>query len=162
FQFLRGHVQICFYTWIAIAFYAVTVLAMAARRPEELPRLAIRSAALLGAAALAFGIARVYNLPRKDYAGQSMPGAPANRRRRAVRVRHVVEHGLLRAAVHRLPELGRLRRRHVLGRDAVHGLPERVPRRDRGAAGTRRLRGGRRRTGHGAHLRRRARAVLAA
>src|SRR5262249_58169841 len=50
FQFLRGHVQICFYTWLAIAIYAVVVLAMAARRPEELPRLAIPPAALPGAA----------------------------------------------------------------------------------------------------------------
>jgi len=78
FQFLRGHVQICFYTWLAIAIYAVVVLAMAARRPEELPRLAIRSAALLGAAVLAFGIAGVYNLPLRDYAGQSMRGSSAN------------------------------------------------------------------------------------
>src|SRR5262249_59463726 len=67
-----------FYTWLSVAIYTVVVLAMAARRPEELPRLATRSAALLGAAVLAFGIAGVYNLPLRDYASQSMRGSSAN------------------------------------------------------------------------------------
>src|SRR6516164_7383804 len=78
FQFLRGHVQICFYTWIAIAIYTVVKLALAVRQPEELTKLAIRSGALLGAAVLAFGIAGVYNLPLRDYAKYSMRGASAN------------------------------------------------------------------------------------
>jgi len=77
FQFLRGHVQICFYTWIAIAFYVVVKLALVARQPEELVKLAIRSGALLGATALAFGIAGVYNLPLRDYARYSMRGSSA-------------------------------------------------------------------------------------
>ena len=78
FQFLRGHVQICFYTWIAIALYTVVKLALAARQPQELVKLAIRSGALLGAAALAFGIAGIYNLPLRDYARFSMRGSSAN------------------------------------------------------------------------------------
>jgi hypothetical protein len=78
FQFLRGHVQICFYTWIAIALYAVVKLALAARQPEELVKLAIRSSALLGAAGLAFGIAGVYNLPLRDYARWSMRASTAS------------------------------------------------------------------------------------
>jgi hypothetical protein len=78
FQFLRGHVQICFYTWIAIALYAVVKLALVARQPEELVKLSIRSAGLLGAAILAFGVAGIYNLPLRDYARYSMRGAAAN------------------------------------------------------------------------------------
>src|SRR5262249_47300617 len=78
FQFLRGHVQICFYTWIAIAFYVVVRLAMVVRQPDELVKVAIRSACILGAAALAFGIAGVYNLPLHDYAKYSMRGSSAN------------------------------------------------------------------------------------
>jgi hypothetical protein len=78
FQFLRGHVQICFYTWIAIALYAVVKLALAARQPEELVKLAIRSGALLGAALLAFGIAGIYNLPLRDYVRYSMRGSSAS------------------------------------------------------------------------------------
>src|SRR6185295_18088985 len=78
FQFLRGHVQICFYTWIAIALYTVVKLALAARQPEELVKLAIRSSALLGAAALAFGIAGIYNLPLRDYARWSMRASTAS------------------------------------------------------------------------------------
>src|SRR5262249_18076838 len=78
FQFLRGHVQICFYTWAAIALYAIVVTALAARRPEELPRPPVPAAGLLGAAALAFGIAGVYTLPLRAYAGQSMRAASAN------------------------------------------------------------------------------------
>ena len=78
FQFLRGHVQICFYTWIAIGLYAAVSLAAAARRPEELQRVLVRAAALGGAALLAFGIAGVYNLPLRDYARWSMRGSSAN------------------------------------------------------------------------------------
>lgn len=77
FQFLRGHVQICFYTWIAIAIYALVALAWVARKPAELPGVLARAAALGGAAALAFGIAGIYNLPLRDYAGHSIRGAAA-------------------------------------------------------------------------------------
>src|SRR5262245_40473187 len=78
FQFLRGHVQICFYTWIAIGLYVVVKLSLAARQPEELVKLAIRSACILGAAALAFGIAGIYNLPLRDYARYSMRASTAS------------------------------------------------------------------------------------
>ena len=53
-------------------------LSLVARQPEELVKLSIRSAGLLGAAVLAFGIAGVYNLPLRDYARYSMRGASAN------------------------------------------------------------------------------------
>ncbi len=78
FQFLRGHVQICFYTWLAIGLYVLVVLGAAIRRPGELPRMALRAAAIGGAAALAFGVAGIYNLPLRDYAGHSIRGASAS------------------------------------------------------------------------------------
>ena len=75
FQFLRGHVQVCFYTWLAVAVYAVVELAAAVRRPGALPATLARAAALGGAAALAFGVAGVYDLPLRDYARWSIRGS---------------------------------------------------------------------------------------
>jgi hypothetical protein len=77
FQFLRGHVQICFYTWVAIALYALVALARVARKPADLTGVLIRAASLGGAAALAFGIAGIYNLPLHDYAQYSMRSSSA-------------------------------------------------------------------------------------
>lgn len=77
FQLLRGHVQICYYTWLAIAVYTVVVLAVTIRRPDELLRVALRGLAIAGAALLAFGIAGVYNLPLRDYAAHSIRSAAA-------------------------------------------------------------------------------------
>ena len=77
FQLLRGHVQICFYTWVAIGVYTAVVLGASARKPGELPALALRALAIGGAAALAFGVAGVYNLPLRDYAQHSIRGAAA-------------------------------------------------------------------------------------
>jgi hypothetical protein len=74
FQMLRGHVQICFYTWIAVALYAAFEWLSAARRPADLGRLAARALAIGAAAALAFGIAGFYNLPLRDYARYSIRG----------------------------------------------------------------------------------------
>ena len=74
FQFLRGHVQICFYTWMAIGIYALVEVVLSVREPKQLtPRFA-RALALGAAAALAFGVAGVYNLPLKDYAQYSIRG----------------------------------------------------------------------------------------
>ncbi len=74
FQFLRGHVQICFYTWMAIGIYAAVEVVMSVREPKQLtPRFA-RAVALGAAAALAFGVAGVYNLPLHDYAQYSIRG----------------------------------------------------------------------------------------
>jgi hypothetical protein len=74
FQFLRGHVQICFYTWMAVALYGAVEVAAALRRPSELvPRL-VRALGLGAGAMLAFGIAGVYNLPLRDYAQYSIRG----------------------------------------------------------------------------------------
>jgi hypothetical protein len=78
FQMLRGHVQICFYTWLAIGIYAlVNVIASLRDRPTLTPKL-VRAAAILGAAALAFGIAGFYNLPLRDYAHLSIRGSRAD------------------------------------------------------------------------------------
>ena len=74
FQFLRGHVQICFYTWMAVGLYGIVEVLAALRQPSELgPRL-LRALGLGVAAGLAFGIAGVYNLPLKDYAQYSIRG----------------------------------------------------------------------------------------
>ncbi len=75
FQLLRGHVQICFYTWVAIALYAVVewVAALARRRSDLLP-LTGRAFAIAAAAAVAFGLAGFYNLPLRDYARWSIRG----------------------------------------------------------------------------------------
>ncbi len=84
FQMLRGHVQICFYTWMAVGLYAmVDVIAAALRAPESgrepapLPTRAVRAVAIVGAAAFAFGIAGFYNLPLRDYAQWSIRGGGA-------------------------------------------------------------------------------------
>ncbi len=77
FQFLRGHIQICFYTWMAVGLYTLVAVGMTARRPEELKTIALRALGVAGAAALAFGIAGVYNLPLRDYAQYSMRSSSA-------------------------------------------------------------------------------------
>lgn len=75
FQLLRAHVQICFYTWLAIALYvAVEWVAALAKRRADLPSLTARAAAILAAAGLAFGLAGFYNLPLQDYARWSTRG----------------------------------------------------------------------------------------
>ncbi|MBI1795673.1 MAG: YfhO family protein [Candidatus Eisenbacteria bacterium] len=77
FQMLRGHAQICFYTWIAVAVYLVVVAIAALARPAaNAPpgRVIVRALAVGGAMALAFGIAAFYNLPLKDYARWSIRG----------------------------------------------------------------------------------------
>jgi len=78
FQLLRAHVQICFYTWIAIAIYLVVewVTALLKRRGELLP-LTLRALGVALAAGLAFGIAGFYNLPLQDYARFSIRGGGA-------------------------------------------------------------------------------------
>ncbi len=77
FQMLRGHVQICFYTWLAIGIYVVVEWLVGLKRPADLPRLTARALAIPAAAALAFGIAGFYNLPLRDYARWSIRGGSA-------------------------------------------------------------------------------------
>lgn len=72
FQLLRGHVQVCFYTWLAIALYAVVDWLATLRRPSEIAARTARAAALALAAVLAFGLAGFYNLPLQDYARYSI------------------------------------------------------------------------------------------
>lgn len=74
FQFLRGHVQVCFYTWIAIAIYGAVDVIASVRTPSELMPKLLRALGLGVGAGLAFGIAGVYNLPLKDYAQYSIRG----------------------------------------------------------------------------------------
>ena len=84
FQLLRGHVQICFYTWLAVSLYAVVECAMQLLRPVPRGEGADGAAPparftpivrLLGlgvGAALAFGVSAFYSLPLRDYARYSM------------------------------------------------------------------------------------------
>ena len=84
FQLLRGHVQICFYTWMGVGLYAVAALIAEGRArmdrerldaaPTPLSARLIRFACVGGAAALAFGVAGFYNLPLRDYAQYSIRG----------------------------------------------------------------------------------------
>src|SRR6267378_175421 len=84
FQMLRGHVQICFYTWLALGLDTLVEGIAAWRRgPQEggtggaAPRLLMRAAGIVVAGALAFGIAGFYNLPLQDYARWSIRGGGA-------------------------------------------------------------------------------------
>lgn len=77
FQLLRGHVQVCFYTWIAIALHSVAVLALSAGDRTALRDRLVRVVGVVVAAGLAFGVAGLYNLPLRDYAQHSIRGAAA-------------------------------------------------------------------------------------
>jgi len=74
FQMLRGHVQICFYTWLAVGLYAVIEWLAGFSRPGEIAPRTLRALGVMVAAGLAFGIAGVYNLPLRDYAQWSIRG----------------------------------------------------------------------------------------
>lgn len=74
FQFLRGHLQVCVYTWMAVGLLAGAEVLAALRDPGQLvPRL-LRAVGIGAAAALAFGIAGFYNLPLKEYSQYSIRG----------------------------------------------------------------------------------------
>jgi hypothetical protein len=88
FQMLRGHAQIAFYTWVAVALYLVVDLAAGLPRraaagegaaaPVPLPLKLARVAGVGGAMVLAFGLAAFYNLPLRDYARHSIRGGGAD------------------------------------------------------------------------------------
>lgn len=78
FQLLRGHVQVCFYTWLAVALYVVVELVAALRRPGDLRRVALRAAGVAAAAVVAFGLSAFYSLPLHDYARHSIRGGGAD------------------------------------------------------------------------------------
>lgn len=75
-QLLRGHVQIVFYSWLALGLYAI-FLSVAAfregRRPEGWRALTGLAAGL----ALGFGMSAFLYLPIRDYAAHSIRGAGA-------------------------------------------------------------------------------------
>ena len=73
FQLLRGHVQICFYTWLAVGGYAVVDGIAALGNPARRAA-APRALGVFLAAALALGVAGFYNLPLADYARESIRG----------------------------------------------------------------------------------------
>jgi hypothetical protein len=73
FQMLRGHVQISFYTWGAVAVYGLVHWIGTLRTPDRVSG-TMRVAAIALAAALAFGLAGFYNLPLRDYAQYSIRG----------------------------------------------------------------------------------------
>src|SRR6059036_1072616 len=62
FQLLRGHVQICFYTWLAVGGYAVIEWLASLRIPDRRRIATLRTLGVAAAAALAFGLAGFYNL----------------------------------------------------------------------------------------------------
>lgn len=74
FQLLRGHVQICFYTWLAVALYVVVEWIAGLRRKEAPAAITARAAAVALAAVLAFGISAFYSLPLREYAKHSIRG----------------------------------------------------------------------------------------
>lgn len=74
FQLLRGHVQVCFYTWIAVALLTVLHLLAGIRRPAELRTRLVRGLGIAAAVGLAFGLAGFFNLPLRDYAQYSIRG----------------------------------------------------------------------------------------
>jgi hypothetical protein len=75
FQLLRGHVQICFYTWLAVGGYALIESIAALRDPARRGTVAPRILGVAGAAALALGLSAFYNLPLAEYARQSIRGS---------------------------------------------------------------------------------------
>jgi len=74
FQILRGHVQICFYTWLAVGLLTAIDLVAGLMARSELRARVVRGAGVALAAALAFGIAAFYGLPLRDYARWSIRG----------------------------------------------------------------------------------------
>jgi hypothetical protein len=77
FQMLRGHAQIAFYSWFAVGLYVLVATLLPARAadpPSSPATRLVRAASVLGAMAIAFGLAGFYNLPLRDYARHSIRG----------------------------------------------------------------------------------------
>ena len=77
FQLMRGHVQVCFYTWLALGLYLVVELAWGgADRPAPRVR-AMRAAGVAAALGLGFALSAFLYLPVRDYAHLSIRGGGA-------------------------------------------------------------------------------------
>lgn len=72
-QMLRGHVQIAFYSWLAVGVFVV-VATIAGRGREPLRTALVRFGGIGLATLLAFGLAAFFNLPLRDYAQYSIRG----------------------------------------------------------------------------------------
>jgi len=78
FQMLRGHVQICYYTWLALGLYVVVEVAMGGPdRPDTRARL-VRGGAVCGALALGLALSAFLYLPVHDYVQYSIRGGNEN------------------------------------------------------------------------------------
>jgi len=78
FQMLRGHVQICYYTWLALGLYVVVeVAAGGSDRPEPRTRL-MRGGAVLAALGLGLALSAFLYLPVHDYVQYSIRGGNEN------------------------------------------------------------------------------------
>lgn len=74
FQLLRGHVQICFYTWLAVALLTGLWFLAGLRQPGQLGTRLTRALGIAAAVGLAFGLAGFFNVPLRDYAQYSIRG----------------------------------------------------------------------------------------
>jgi len=73
-QLLRGHVQICYYSWLALALYALFELARGGADRPALPGRLARAAGVGGALGLGLALAAFLYLPVQEYTRLSIRG----------------------------------------------------------------------------------------
>ena len=74
FQLLRGHVQVCYYTWLALALYVLFELARGGEDRPALPGRLARAVGVGAALGLGLGLAAFLYLPVQEYARLSIRG----------------------------------------------------------------------------------------
>jgi len=78
FQMLRGHVQICYYTWLALGLYVVIEVAMGGPdRPDRRTR-ALRAGGVMLALGIGLALSAFLYLPVHDYVKDSIRGGGEN------------------------------------------------------------------------------------